>query len=226
MYTQEQTEAFRNEQRTRELLAKAEAENELSRRELVAKAIADKLLASLKPLGHYNIPELLDKRRFEYAIPNGAFDQWPAFDKVYVHQITTKERKTYAKDGRILMPEARISHERNTAPRGIIVSAGLQALDSLRSSGFDLGHIIRFKKFSPFIQPVDEIDGHELTVMVIRDGDIVGSEDLAAAYHNKEVSIVNVAEDKLGYDHRFARTVEGQVVTTGRKVAAYYDPST
>lgn len=202
-------------------------ENDLVKRQIVARSISEKLMASLKPRGYFNIPPLLDERRFIYGIPNGAFAQWPAFDKVYIYQVTTKERSTYTDGGSILMPEARIAHERNTAPRGIIVSAGLQALDSLRSSGFDLGHIIRFKKFSPFIQPVDDIDGVELTVMVIRDGDIVGSEDLAAAYHRKEVSIVNVAEESLGYDHRFATTgSEGTLVKTGKKVSAYYDPST
>lgn len=199
----------------------------LVERALIAKNIADKLEKSLMPRGFFNIPMILDERRFEYAIPNGAFAAFPAFDKVYVWQINLTERNTYATDGAIIKPDARIAHDRNTAPRGIIVSAGLQALDSLRSSGFDLGHIIRFKKFSPFIQPVEEIDGVELTVMVIRDGDIVASEDLARAYHHREVSIVNVAEDSLGYDHRFARTnSEGTVVKTGKKISAYYDPST
>lgn len=193
---------------------------------LVAKAIVEKLKASQKPAGHYNLPALLEERRIQYLIPNGAFEQFPAFDKVYVWQATTKERETYSAGGSIYMPESRMAYERNTAPRGIIVSAGLQALDSLRSSGFDLGHMIRFKKFSPFVQPIDEIDGHELTVMVIRDGDIVASEDLAAAYHKRLISIINVAEDSHGYDHRFAReTSKGAVVHTGKKISGYYDPS-
>ena len=201
-------------------------ENSLVQRSIVARQIADKLEASLKPRGYYNIPPLLDERRFQYAIPNGAFEQFPVFDKVYVHQIPTTERQTYSAGGSIIMPEARQAYERNTAPRGIIVSAGLQALDSLRSTGIDLGHIIRFKKFSPFIQTVDEIDGHELQVMVIRDGDIVASEDLAKAYHQKLVSIINVAEDAHGYDHRFAReSKDGELVHTGKKISGYYDPS-
>jgi hypothetical protein len=203
-----------------------EKKNALVERGVTAANIADKLFASLKPRGTFNIPMLLDERRFEYGIPNGAFASFPAFDKVYVHQIPLAERKTYADDGVILKPDAITSSDRNTAPRGIIVSAGLGALDSLRSSGFDVGHIIRFKKFSPFIQPVDEIDGVPLAVMVIRDGDIVSSEDLAEAYHARRVSIVNASADGLGYDHRFARVgTDGEVVTTGKKVSAYYDPS-
>ncbi len=189
---------------------------------MIAEAIAQKLEDSLKPLGHFNIPELLDKRRFEYAIPNGAFQQYPAFDKVYIWQLNLTPRREFVEGGQLVKTDMRIAADRNTAPRGIIVSAGLAALDSLRSSGFDLGHIVRFKKFAPFIQPVEEIDGQELTVMVIRDGDIVASEDLAAAYHRREVQIINASEDKHGYDHRFVNEA-GDV--TGKKVAAYYDPS-
>ena len=201
-------------------------QNSLVERNLVARNIADDLLASLAPRGSFNIPMLLDERRFEYGIPNSVFDHFPVFDKVYVYQITTKERETYSVGGAIVMPEARQAHEKNTAPRGIIVSAGLQALDSLRSTGIDVGHIIRFKKFSPFIQPIEGVKGHELTIMVIRDGDIVSSEDLAKEYHAKRISIVNASQDKLGYDHRFARVgSDGEVAQTGKKVSAYYDPS-
>lgn len=210
-----------------EALRKHNAEQDsLVSRAIVAESIAEKLKASLAPRGTFNIPMLLDERRFEYAIPNGCFAQFPVFDKVYVWQIPTHERKTYSKEGSILKPDAVISYDRNTAPRGIIVSAGLQALDSLRSTGIDIGHIIRFKKFSPFIQPIDDVEGRELTVMVIRDGDIVSSEDLAKAYHDRTISIANVSPDKMGYDFRFARTdAAGDVVTTGKKVSAYYDPS-
>src|SRR5262245_53160219 len=178
------------------------------------------------PRGTFNIPMLLDERRFAYGIPNGAFAQYPAFDKVYIWQIPTKERRTYAQDGQLVMPDAVVSADRNTAPRGIIVSAGLQAMDSLRSTGIDLGHIVRFKKFSPFIQPIDEINGTPLAVMVIRDGDIVSSEDLATEYHARRVSIVNVAEDKMGYDFRFSVEKDGVMQTTGKKISGYYDPST
>lgn len=202
-----------------------EKQNRLVERALVAESIADELLASLAPKGTYNIPLLLDERRFEYGIPNGAFEQYPVFDKVYVWQITLTERRTYAEGGTVLKPDAVIAADQNTAPRGIIVSAGLQALDSLRSTGIDVGHIIRFKKFSPFIQPIAEIQGKSLSVMVIRDGDIVSSEDLARSYHAREVSIVNVANDNHGYDHRFAREKSGDIVHTGKKISGYYDPS-
>lgn len=200
-------------------------ENRLVQRALIARQIADKLEASLAPRGTYKIPKLLDERRFEYAIPNGCFEHFPLFDKVYIWQLNMTERETYTEGGAILKPEARIAHDRKTAPRGIIVSAGLAALDSLRSAGADIGHIVRFKKFAPFMQEVCDIDGHTLEVLTLRDGDMVSSEDLAREFHQGIVRIVNVSKDG-GYDHRFERTLDdGTVVTTGQKVAAYYDPS-
>lgn len=208
------------------LKAKAEAQHRLVQRALVAENIADALEKSLAPLGHYKIPALLDDRRKEFGIPNGCFEHFPLFDKVYIWQLNMTERKTYSKDGAILKPEARVAHDRATAARGVIVSAGLAALDALRSSGADLGHIVRFKKFSPFIQVVEEIQGVELAVMTMRDGDCVSSEDLARDFHEGRVRIVNVSKEKGGYDHRFERTLDdGTVETTGAKVAAYYDPS-
>lgn len=188
---------------------------------LVAESIEKKLKASLKPKGFYNIPELLDERRLEYLIPNGAFESQPGFDKVYIWQLSTVEGNTYTKGGSIIMPDNVIAAKRHTAPRGVLVAAGLKAMDALYSSGFEIGHIVRFKKMAPFIQPVDTIEGHELTVMVVRDGDIVSSEDLATNIHSRKTKIVNVAKDKNSYDYRY----ETDGVVTGEKIDEYYDPS-
>lgn len=201
-------------------------ENALVERNLAAANIADALQKSLAPLGTYNIPMLLDERRIEHGIPNGAFEHFPLYDKVYIWQLTMSERRTYSEGGSIEKPEMRLAYDRNTSPRGIIVAAGLKALDSLRSTGCDIGHIVRFKKFSPFMQEVAEINGKTLELMVIRDGDIVSSEDLATLYHKRIISIVNAAQDKGGFDFRFATTkADGEVEVTGQKVEAYYDPS-
>lgn len=188
----------------------------------VANKIEDKLRRSLKPKGYYNISPLLDERRLQYLIPNGAFESYPGFDKCYIWQLSLEgERDTYAEGGKILMPDSVKSYKKNTAPRGILVSAGLQAMDSLYSTGFEIGHIIRFKKFSPFIMPVAEIDGHELTVMVVRDGDIEASEDMAAQLTAKHGHIQNVSPDGKSYDWRYV--FDGK--STGQKVSPYYDPS-
>lgn len=188
---------------------------------LVAEGIERKLKKSLKPKGFFNIPELLDERRLEYLIPNGAFGVYPAFDKVLVWQLSTKKSNTYAEGGIIQMPDNVIAAKRITAPRGVIVSAGLKAMDALYSTGIEVGHIVRFKKLAPFCMPIEEIDGHELTVMEVRDGDIAGSEDMAQQIHSKRGKIVNVGKDKNMYDFRFE--LDGSA--SGQKTQEYYDAS-
>lgn len=196
---------------------------EVAERLNVAANIAEELERSLKPLGFYNIPELLDKRRLEYGIPNGAFESFPTFDKVYIYQIPLpgQGKSTYTEGGMILKPEQTKSAERRTAPRGIVISAGLQALDSLYSTGIEIGHIVRFKKLSPFIMPVAEIKGKWFEVYVVRDGDIEASEDLATKWHNRDIVISNVSKESYDY-----RIIDLNTSTeTKKKVSAYYDPS-
>ncbi len=194
---------------------------EQQKRFLVAESIERKLRESLKPLGYYNIPEILDKRRLEYLIPNEAFELMPLFDRVWIWQISTTEGETYAKGGKIVMPEQIIAAKRKTAPKGIIVSAGLKAMDALYSTGAEIGHIVMFKKLSPFCMPVCEIDGHELTVMVMRDGDLEGSFDMATNLNERKAKIVNIGESKGIYDFRYE--LNGK--TSGEKASEYYDPS-
>lgn len=188
----------------------------------VAKSIEAKFRAAMAPAGTYNIPEILEQRRMEYGIPNGAFESYPSFDKVYIWQIPLPGQGTdkWAEDGVILKPETTQHAERNSAPRGIVVSAGLQAMDSLYSSGIGIGHIVRFKKLSPFIMPVAIIEGKQFNVYVIRDGDIEASEDMASELHAKRISIKNVSDK--GYDWRIA-AADGTV--TGQKTSPFYDPS-
>lgn len=201
-------------------------DNEAIERNLAAASIVEKLKTSLAPPGTFNIPMLLEERRQKYLIPNGAFEHFPLWDKVYIWQITSAERQTYAQGGSILKPEARLAYDRNTSPRGVVVSCGLKAYDALRSTGVDIGHIVRFKKYAPFMQEVAEIDGKTLELMVIRDGDIVSSEDLADLYHKRVVSVVNVAADSNSYDFRFAVSkADGTIETTGQKISGYDDPS-
>lgn len=216
------------EKRVQQILGKSDADIELEQLAehqrkmfIVAESIERQLKESLKPAGYYKIPELLEKRRIEYMIPNGAFESYPGFDKVYIWQLSTVEGNTYAKGGQIVMPDQVIAAKRNTAPRGVLVSAGLKAMDSLHSSGFEIGHIVRFKKMAPFMQPVETIDGHELTVMVIRDGDLVSSEDMATAIHSGKAKIVNIGKKDNRYDFRYQ--IDGEV--TGEKVDEYYDAS-
>lgn len=141
--------------------------------------------------GALKLPPLLEARRIEYLMPDGVFSSQAMFDRILVMQIKPERAKTGTFGGGLIhMPatsEARITDE---ASRGIIVSAGLKALDNLRSNGCDLGHIVRFIRNAPWRMDVDTVEGHEVYELVMRDGDLVASEDLAEALRRGECSLL------------------------------------
>lgn len=135
------------------------------------------------PPGAYDfISPLLDRRRIEHVIPEGVFRFQAVFDRIYVVQMGEKDKKVNETwgDTKILMPQASRDYKRSETPRGIIVSAGLQAEEILRGNGMAVGHIVRFIRNAPWAMPVDNINGKDKHVFVMRDGDITGSEDLMA----------------------------------------------
>jgi co-chaperonin GroES (HSP10) len=129
--------------------------------------------------GALNLPPLLEKRRDKYGIIDGAFAAQPVYDRVFVWQIPMEESETFG-GGLIIKTERTKQMEHEEAPRGIIVGAGLKALDSLRSNGIDVGHIVSFVRLSPYRKPCGRgFRNLEEHVIILRAGDIIASEDLA-----------------------------------------------
>lgn len=166
-------------------------------RKVAEKAIqmTEAIRRCMSPPGALNLPPLLEKRRQEYGITDGAFKRAAQFDRIYVFQIAMNDGPTFVKDGRIFMPETAKKRVREEAARGIVISAGLKALDNLRSNGTDLGHIVNFARLSPYRIPSEHIDGVEQHIMVLRDGDIIGDEDLE---EQRRAGLVAVEQLKLG----------------------------
>lgn len=151
---------------------------------------ADSALAkSLKPPGHFaQLPPLLEERRLQYKIPNGMFTRQACFDWIYLWQVPEHEGGTgKIGEGLLYAPDTGASRMKEEAPCGIICSAGLQALDHLRSNGMDLGHKIQFVKMAPCRILADIIEGKWLYGIVIRDGDVMSSFDLAEEQRQQRV---------------------------------------
>jgi hypothetical protein len=92
---------------------------------------------------------LLEKRMRELDLPSYPYQ--PAFDRIAVVVVPEDlaTRETYAKDGLIVKPEAKKVDEAKISARGVIVGAGLGALDVMRSHGMELGHIVWVARLSP-----------------------------------------------------------------------------
>jgi len=90
-------------------------------------------------------------------------------------------------DSLIHMPESTQQREKAKAPQGIIVSAGLTALDQLRSHGIDVGHKILFCHAAPYHIRYDTVLGLEQHLIILSAADIIGSADLATNLKNRSV---------------------------------------
>ena len=149
---------------------------------------------------------LLDKRIAEFEIP-----MWPGeatFARILVYRIPDKAaaRDTFVEDGKILMPETVRSNEEFRSPRGIIVSAGLQAMDILRGNGMQLGEMIWMSSHTPWRFKVDtRKDGTDVEFFFMQAGDVTLSEDLLTARQAGKVRVelrdgkhqLVVADDKV-----------------------------
>lgn len=142
------------------------------------------------PKGALGLPTLLDIRRFEYGIPDGAFSRQASFDWVFVWQIPEEfnSGETYG-GGLIVMPEEVRRRKKEMAPRGIVVSAGLSALDTLHSNGMALGDIVNFAAIAPYRIAVDVIHGQEFHLIVLTDSQIMGSEDTVKRIRSGEMAV-------------------------------------
>ena len=133
-------------------------------------------------------PPLLEDKRHEFAIPNGCWNMQMVFDRILVYQIPMEEGDGTAGTS-ILLPEQSATRAANEANRGVIVNAGAEALDGLKANGIDLGHTIYFLRNSPWHSQVDALGGHFFHAIILQTGDIIGSEELAAAMTTGEAKV-------------------------------------
>lgn len=141
------------------------------------------------PPGTLGLSRLLDEKRVRYGIPDTAWMTQPAFDQVLVWQIAVDDSKTYG-NGLIQKTETALKRELQEAPRGVIVAAGLTALDQLRSHGIDVGHTIDFYQIAPLRKRLPTIAGREPTLVMIQARYVFGSEELAKNIRERKCRII------------------------------------
>jgi hypothetical protein len=157
---------------------------------------------SKEPLG---LGPLVEKKRWLYGIPDMAFfNQSPAFNKILVAQIPEvgEESDVYAGTN-IIKTEIAKKRDLVEAPRGVIVGAGLQALDELRSNGIDIGHTIGFTRLAPFRRRAGVIAGQPILLVVLLAGDVVDSEDLGEMLRQRKCRVVAKPNEEGVMIHHF-----------------------
>lgn len=134
------------------------------------------------------LPPLLEERRVKFEIPDVVFGREAVFDRVLIYQISDFEGDTYSGTN-IVMTEKTKQRKLAMAPRGIVISAGLHSRDALVSNGCNIGSIVNFVRLSPWRLEVGIHQAKTVELHLVRVGDIVACEDLAAERDSGAVEI-------------------------------------
>jgi hypothetical protein len=145
---------------------------------------------------------LLEQRIREHKIPD-----WPGqamYGRIIVYRVPDKaaQRETFSEGGVIVMPEDLADSKKWRAPRGVIVSAGLQAMDVLYGNGLGLGDMIWMASHTPWRFEVDsKVKGEKVEsteFFFMQAGDAVLAEDL---YEKIKAGTVRVVRGEDGRHH-------------------------
>ncbi len=184
VYQQNQLDAAR--------LGTGQVVSEAAQRSDRAARLREEASKHISPLGKppCRMPKLLNERRERYMIIDQMFEYPAMYDRILVHQVSMHGESDTKGGGLIVMPETTKQREKDAACLGIIVSAGLQALDELRSNGSDLGHLVAFVQWSVYRLPVFTIAGRDFHLLVLKAGDIVADCDLFRMRNEQNVRVV------------------------------------
>lgn len=156
----------------------------------ILKAITERI----SPAGALGLPPLLDAMRLKYAITDGAFKAATLFDRVLVYQIPEEDTAggKFGEGSLIFKSDQGRDRDKRETPRGVLIGAGMKALDILRSNGVDLGHIVYFINSQPWRLYFDYIAGKKVPALPMNAGDVILSETLQTLLRAGKVKMCRV----------------------------------
>jgi len=210
----EKTSAWKSEERgeARVELRDTEYEAALRRTELIKQ--------HMSPPGALGLPPALEARRLKHGITDAFFKVQASFDRVFVFPIDAEDGEQGEKTtGGIWKPNMTKLRDLQEGNRGVLISAGLTAADRLMSHGYEIGDVVITNKNVPFARRCEAISNHVLHYLVMRDGDLAGSETLMERIRAGICRVVDAGGPE-GYQHQIAWNVDGEWVV--RKKQSVY----
>lgn len=145
----------------------------------------------------------LERMRQRYLIPDGAFKSQATFDRIYVYPIDPFDDAEKIPGSFLFRANLTRMKDMQEGHRGVLISAGLTAMDRLASHGYELGDIVTTNKNVPFARRCEVIEEEQLFYLVMRDGDLAGNESLMERIRAGE-RIIADAGDEFTYEHQLA----------------------
>jgi len=186
-----------------------------------AKKRTELIRAHMSPPGALRLPPLLEKHRLKYGITDGALASQALFDRIHVFPIDGAEGDRIEKtSGGIFKPAITKLKDKQEGNRGVLISAGLTAMDRLMSHGVQLGDVVVTNKNVPFARRCEEISDQVLHYLVMRDGDLASSETLMERIRAGEQCITDAGDDG-SYQHQVAAIREDGTLDVSKKQSVY-----
>jgi hypothetical protein len=181
-----------------------EARIEMRDTELDAAIKRTKLIKErMSPEGALHLPDKLEAARLKHGIPDGFFRVAAGFDRIFVFPIDPFDADEKLPGSFLYRAELTKQKDLQEGYRGVLISAGLTAMDRLMSHGYELGDIVMTNKNVPFARRMELIEGKPMFVLVMRDGDLAGNETLQADILAGKRRVVDVGGGD-GYTHQLA----------------------
>lgn len=185
-----------------------------------AKKRTEEIKALMSPPGALGLPPLLEAQRLKYGITDNALRSQALFDRIHVFPIDHEEGELVDKTaGGIFKPNTKKLRDKQEGNRGVLISAGLIAMDRLMSHGVELGDVVVTNKNCPFARRCDELSKEWLYYLVMREADLASDETLLERIRAGEQGIMDTGGPG-GYCHQVAENDNGQLVV--RKKTSVY----
>lgn len=161
----------------------------------------------MSPPGALRLPELLEAARWKWGIPDGAFKCQAVFDRIHIFPIDMIDGESAEFYPGTSIARAKLSKQKDeqNGHRGVLISMGLSAADHCVSHGIELGHIVRTIRNAPHAQECEKFTFGPMFYLVMRDGDLTGSETQREELVSGKTRIVDE-----GGTHSYCFNVEGR----------------
>lgn len=171
----------------------------------------------MSPAGALGLPARLEAARLKYGITDAFFKVQASFDRIFVFPLSLDDGEKAEKTaGGIFKPQTTKLRDLQEGNRGVLISAGLTAMDRLMSHGYELGDIVITNKNVPFARRCETIGVEALHYLVMREADLAGNESQMERIREGRERIVDIGGPD-NYNHQIAMNDNGEWVARKKK---------